>query len=377
MALVMKINRYFPLGKAYGEAFCNRTRETKKLLDNIGRGVHTFLVAPRRYGKSSLCEHAIIISELPWAKIDFHLAVTEKNLEHLLIKGVNNLLGKSISNVDKLTKIIKSSLKYLVPKINISAGPFALELEVESNSNPAENVAEALLLLDRLLVERNSHAVLLLDEFQEVGQISQGRGIEGAIRHAAQETENLAIIFSGSNPHLLRSMFENDRRPLYKLCKKLSLDRISSEHYKKHLDYASQYSWKQDLSNEIFDMIMNLTERHPYYINALCDEIWSECDSFPTVEQVNDCWKYIVDSEHSDLVKDFLGLSDNQRKVAMYIANYEGKSVHSSEAAITMSIAAGSLTTALSALLEKDFIEKTAKGYRLIVPVYKEILCED
>ena len=218
MAHSMNLRRYFPLGKAYGEAFCNRVDETNKLVSNIRRGVHTFLLAPRRYGKSSLCEEAFRQCDIPWTKIDFHLAVTERDSERLIIKCVMELIGESISQVDKLAAIIKSSLRHLKPKLDISAGPFSLELESNSACSPAENVVDALLLLEKLLQERNKQAVILFDEFQEVGQISKGKGIEGAIRHSAQETQNLAIVFSGSNPHMLQNMFENERRPLYKLC---------------------------------------------------------------------------------------------------------------------------------------------------------------
>ena len=119
---------------------------------------------------------------------------------------------------------------------------------------------------------------------------------------------------------------------------------------------------------------MSLTERHPYYINALCDEIWAECGSVPTVEAVRQCWDFIIEGERSDLVKDFLGLSDNQRKIAIHIANYGGKELFSSESAKTMSIASGSLRTAVNTLLEKDFIERIGGGYGLVVPAYKEIL---
>lgn len=52
----MNLRHRFPLGKAYGEAFYNHLNETKKLVGNIESGKHTFLVAPRRYGKSSLCQ---------------------------------------------------------------------------------------------------------------------------------------------------------------------------------------------------------------------------------------------------------------------------------------------------------------------------------
>ena len=373
----MKPNRYFPLGKAYGEAFCNRTKETEKLTSNVLRGVHSYLIAPRRYGKSSLAENAIQKSRLKWNKVDFHLAVTEKHAERLILKGVTDLIGKSISQVDKLTNIIKESLKNLTPKFNINTGPLSLELEVSSQSFPAENVFEALYLLDKLLQKRDTKAIFLFDEFQEVGQVSQGKGIEGAIRSMAQETQNLAIIFSGSNPHLLSSMFENERRPLFRLCKKLEITRIDREHYKDHLNKASQKAWETDLPETIFDEIMNLSERHPYFVNALCDEIWNECDSVPSITKVHECWSIIVEGERSDLIKDFLQLSDNQRKVLMHIANYSGKGLFSSQTFDAIKMAPGSVHTAVTTLMERDFVEKVGDDYRLIVPAYRDLLQYD
>jgi aminoglycoside phosphotransferase (APT) family kinase protein len=56
-------------------------------------------------------------------------------------------------------------------------------------SGSSLNVAEALLLLDRLLVEKNKQAVLYFNEFQEVGQITKGRGGNGM----EQKSNNLDI----------------------------------------------------------------------------------------------------------------------------------------------------------------------------------------
>jgi hypothetical protein len=35
----------------------------------------------------------------------------------------------------------------------------------------------------------------LFDEFQEIGQLKKGRGIEGAIRHVGQDTQKLSLFF--------------------------------------------------------------------------------------------------------------------------------------------------------------------------------------
>jgi hypothetical protein len=216
--------------------------------------------------------------------------------------------------------------------------------------------------------------VLLLDEFQEIGTMENGKGIEGAIRHAAQETQQLSFIFSGSNPHLLKNMFEDERRPLYKLCRKLVLDRIDEKHYQTHLNKAAKATWRKELTSEVFQHIMLVSERHPYYVNYLCDELWSETASAPTISDVDKAWDMVIEEEKSDLLKDFFSFSENQRKLMVYIANYGAKKLHSNDVAKKMKVATSSISRALSSLVENDYIEKIGEDYRLIIPVYNKLL---
>lgn len=372
----MKPRQLFPLGKAYGPAFCNRVEETQKLVSHIENGKHTFLVAPRRYGKSSLCEHVFEEINFAWSKVDFHLAVLEKDAERLLINGIMDLISKSIGSVEKLVHIIKKYAKKLQPKFVLGNEHFKLELTHVGNSSVSENIAEALQILDKLLVERDKKAVLLLDEFQEVGNIVSGRGIEGAIRHVAQETKNLAIIFCGSNPHLLNTMFEDERRPLYKLCRKIVLDRIDETAYYKHLNNAAKKIWGKKLSDDSFTQIMMLTERHPYYVNYLCDVLCSDSEILPSLTDIKKAWNVVIEEERSDLIKDFSALSQNQRKLMIHIANYGGDDLYSVATSQKTDIPVSSISRALSTLIEKDYLEKVNDSYRLIVPVFKQILHE-
>lgn len=372
---MLKPRQIFPLGKAYGEAFCNRTEETKELIGHIESGKHTFLVAPRRYGKSSLCERAFEKIDCAWAKMDFHLAVTDKDAERIIINGVIDLINKSVGSAsEKLMLIVKKYAKKLQPKLAMGSEYFKLELTLTDNSSPAENIAEALMILEKLLKEKNKQAVFLLDEFQEVGNIDNGRSIEGAIRSVAQETQHLAFIFCGSNPHLLKTMFEDERRPLYKLCRKLVLDRISEEHYKIHLNKAFKAIWGPSLESVIFDKIMSVSERHPYYVNYLCDVLCSMCENTPSLLDIDQAWDRVVEEERSDLIKDFSSLSNNQKRLMIYIATHEGSAIYSAETAKITEMPTGSISRILSSLIEKDYLEKVGENYRLITPVYKKIL---
>ena len=53
-------------------------------------------------------------TKLPWAKVDFHLAIKEKDAERLILAGVIDLIGKSISSIDKMTAQIKKFVKNLI-----------------------------------------------------------------------------------------------------------------------------------------------------------------------------------------------------------------------------------------------------------------------
>lgn len=61
----------FPLVIAQGEAFCNRKEEQALLNFNIRHLKHTLVIAPRRYGKTSLTMKVLEDMKVPSQNIDF------------------------------------------------------------------------------------------------------------------------------------------------------------------------------------------------------------------------------------------------------------------------------------------------------------------
>ncbi len=96
--------------------------------------------------------------------------------------------------------------------------------------------------------------------------------------------------------------------------------------------------WGSALDADVFAKMMELTERHPYYVNHLCDALCSDCESRPTVVDVDKSWNTVVDEERSDLIKDFSSLSSNQRRVMIQVANHGGLTIFSYDVAKTMDI---------------------------------------
>lgn len=368
----MRARDYFPLGIAVGASFCNRTQETSLLIDNIHNGKHTLLMATRRYGKSSLALQALNLSKRPYVEIDFYMATSEKIIEAYILNGVVELISKTLGSVDKLLSSIKRYVKDLKPKIDIGASVFKLELTSHVESDPASNVKEALLLLEKLLEEKNQYAVLLMDEFQTVGIIAKGQGIEGAIRHVAQKTKHLTFIFSGSNRKLLKTMFEDEARPLYKLCWKITVKRISAKHYQEHIQKAAKLTWNATLNDEIIDQILLLTERHPFYLNKLCDRLWTYYSQTPpSSDEINKAWADILKEEKSDSVKEISLLSLGQKVVLNQIAKGTNRHLTNKTTMLALQMTSSSIITAIEGLEEKDMIEKIDNQYQIINPIVR------
>ena len=104
--------------------------------------------------------------------------------------------------------------------------------------------------------------------------------------------------------------------------------------------------------------------------------LWSENENVSTLNQIDKAWGEAVEEERSDLLKDFFSLSENQRKLLIYIANDNKYSIYSNEAAQKMNIPISSISRGLNSLIEKDCIEKTSDAFQIIVPAYKTLLRE-
>ena len=104
---------------------------------------------------------------------------------------------------------------------------------------------------------------------------------------------------------------------------------------------------------------MLVTERHPYYINYLCDELWSESEKSP-IASVDHAWNMVVEEERSDLLKDFSSLSENQRKIIVYLSIMVAE-ICIQMTRLKMDIPVSSISRAISTL-EKDYVEKSKKA---------------
>lgn len=369
---------YFPLGIAKGNAFCNRINERQRLVRNIKAHQHTLITSPRRYGKTSLVLFVLEKLRIPYAKVDLFVALDAKACEEQLIHGIQKLFHKIVTKPERILSQVREYFQKAKKKWTIGFTDVHLELIPDRDSDAPTNIMHALLALESVLAKKRQHAVLFIDEFQEIGTLPAAKALEGAIRTVAQETNYLLLIFSGSNRHLLNYIFDDKSRPLYLLCERIILDRIDEKDYITFIQKIAAKTWQTSLSPETLEAIFAVTERHPYYVNALCNSLWKiyeQKSQPPDVEAVKKQWEEYISTERTRISRELTHLSFGQRKILTTIAFGHTKELTGKNFLQIVGITGPSVITALQVLEENDLIGRKDDGsYFIIDPLMKTSL---
>jgi hypothetical protein len=347
---------YFPSKLAFGVQFCNRKKEKAFLEANIAKCRHTVLIAPRRYGKSSLILNVINGLNMPFASVDLFLAHDDKAVTKRILLGVS----QAVSQIMPLNQKILSKLQALFGKFRVSLGARSFNIDISydtSGLDPVDQVFSGLQALSLLVEEQNRKLIFFVDEFQDISEAASSKSIQGAIRHIAQETSNITFIFSGSNRRLLTELFDDKSKPLYLLCDMMPLERMSSNDYFAHLKKLGKKQWGDVLPTMIFDKIMSLTELHPYYVNLLCNELW-KMKKMPVIDDVFNAWHACYETHADRLRADLDKLTTKQQDVLKALALHQVTEPTSHQFVSVAKISASSISQIIKALLDKDMIYK-------------------
>lgn len=362
----------FPSGIAEGSAFCNRVKEREKLATNIMRNAHTILLAPRRYGKTSLIRQVLSENSFTYEWIDFLSVTTSEQVEEKILKIGKSLLFKLSPELIKLSKNTLDFVKSMTPELNLGAMGQSLTLHLTSDKKIS--IDEMLLEIDNYAQKVGKRGVLVFDEFQQISELTDNHSVEALIRHAVERSKAITYVFSGSNRHLLEEMFSKSTRPLYRLCQAMPIQRIHAEDYEKFLSEAAIKQWGKAISEKSISEILKLTECHSFYINGLCNDLWS-LSVPPEKEEVSVVWAEYVKSNKRIIVSDIASLALNQKKVIQALAENPTSEPYASEFSLRIKLPAGSVRRAFEALLIKDIVYvDDQEVYRLLDPAIRYYL---
>ena len=246
------------------------------------------------------------------------------------------------------------------------------KIEISTFQSPEESISELLLSLNAAAKKMNQSCIICMDEFQQIGLLKNNNAIEAAIRHAVESSTHITYIFSGSSRHLLSQMFSSKNRPLYHLCELMELKRITNESYMAILLEKAKKQWKKFNNAAVIQEILNLTKRHPYYVNALCRQLWKN-EHAPTVASAQKTWLEYVETQQNWITDDLARLSPNQRNILAALAYIATNEPYAQEFCDRVKMGASSVKASLQPLLKDDFVYRENE-YKIVDPALETSL---
>ena len=251
--------------------FCNREKETSRLLKAISSRRNITLISLRRMGKTGLLKHTAAMIETkkkPVTVIYADLLSTMNGNEML------NILSSALLRIKRdEKKFLEKALGVMAnlrPRLSydVLTGLPSVELKVDTPSDIQYGFDHLMLFISKI----KQDIVFVLDEFQQISNYPE-KNIEQMLRTVIQSYPNIPFVFSGSSKHMLEPMFKAANRPFYQSSELMYLEKIDEKDYRQFIiDLFG--SGKKKIKEETLSKILSWTRLHTFYVQYICNLLY-------------------------------------------------------------------------------------------------------
>ena len=265
----------FQFGKtAQGSAFTNRIKEIQRLSNNIENNIHTILISPRRWGKTSLIKKVaqkyINKQQYKFCFLDLFNVRSENDFyEYLAIEVIKSTSTK----VEEWFKITQTFLSKISPKLSMSAGTdtdFSIQFDIQENDR---SIFEILNLTEKISKRKKIRIILCIDEFQNIETFKDPLGFQQKLRAQWQHHQHVTYCLYGSKRHMLMNLFESQSLPFYKFGDVMYLEKIAKKDFTKFIVKNFEQTNKS-IPVAVAEKLVDLMECHPHYVQHLAHITW-------------------------------------------------------------------------------------------------------
>lgn len=351
------MNKLFIFGKAVsGDTFTDREKETAKLVSNFKYGINTFIVSPRRWGKTSLVKKAKSQAESNSLKIVYLDIQKCKSRKDFCEKLASAVLSQTAGKLEEWMENAKNFLSHFTFNIdmsNDSMNQFSFSLGA---AQPDDSLEDILQLPENIAKKKNCNIVICIDEFQQIANYDDALHFQAELRSVWQHHEKVSYCLFGSKKHLMESIFDDTSKPFYKFGDVIYLKKIPQEYWIKYITekFASE---GKTISEEFAARICETVDCHSSYVQQLSWYVFQGTEKEVTQTIFDDAVEELIDQ----CTEMFENKTDN---LSYYQMNFlkalaDGHTEGFSSATILKKYDLGSsanVTILKKALIDKDFI---------------------
>jgi AAA+ ATPase superfamily predicted ATPase len=197
-----------------------------KFIDNR---IHTVLMGPRRFGKTSFVLR--LLEELEeQGRVCLFVDIFNITSHRDFLQQILRALRSKRTWRERLKNWIET-IPRLRPKLmvenEVTSGlpTFSLSTDVTDDKDVKETILDVFAAIERL----GDQVVVAIDEFQKIAEIDDEGWLEATLRTQMQQLSNTTFLFTGSRKSLISDMLNNQSRPFYRSCQTLEFPAVGEE----------------------------------------------------------------------------------------------------------------------------------------------------
>jgi hypothetical protein len=301
--------------------FCDRDVEIEALQALMLNGQNAILIAPRRFGKTSLLN--LVVERVRVAggrtgRVNLMRCSTEQEIAEELMRGVlHGPAGWLRGNLAALTQ--KFSRFRLAPTFNIENGEVkSIQFTgASASTNWRDVISDAIRLLKDLGDERHPVS-LIIDEYQRGVEITES--FPSMTKALIDDLPAVSLILAGSKRHLMEQIsIDPERSPLYNIGQKIYLPQIPRADFIEYLVQRALEGGKR-LAPEAAGRIFDIANGVPNDVQLLAFFSWEVADAVIDAAAVDQATMQAIDSQKEEFRYIFEHLSRSQQRLLKLIA---------------------------------------------------------
>jgi len=264
---------------------------------------------------------------------------------------------------DKVFEMFKS----LRPKVSFDPVTGLPEISLDIHSN--HEVSTSLEMIFTLMGNRKEQIQIAIDEFQQILNY-ESTNIDATIRGYFQKAGNVHFLFSGSEQHLLNTLFSDPAKPLFASTEYVNLSPIA---YAPYFDFIKHHFLKSNISikDEIIHEIMVWTKQHTFYTHFLCNVLYANSHKNVDTVELNRAKANCLKQFETSYFYFMKILSGNQKKMLAAIAKEQlVTNILGKEFLNKYKFSASSARQALQALVKLQMVYEKTRNNKSSYTVY-------
>lgn len=358
-------------GRVKPEDMIDREPEALELKQLVDGGHPVRLVAPRRYGKTTLLGRVLKEAAnegMPTAHVDLLGVLTLAAIVTRIERAYSESLKGSVR------RATDAVLRSWDIGVSLGGGGFTAAIR-SSRKMDVESVLLRLLELPTQLAAKSGiRSVIVFDEVQDILNVD---GADGIIRSVIQrQVDDASYLFAGSSPSLMNRLFANPSRPFLDHALPMELAPLPIDSVADHVD--ARFTTTERAVGNALQPLLDFSRGHPQRTMLLAHHLWSltprgsTADESAWIDALNKAYRGarpLLEARWSEL-------PTNEQRAAIGLAIAGGGTLYDEPVYTAVGLKRGSIRKALDTLEGRGDAIRTSRGPQLTDPLLEHWLAD-